>query len=99
MGADSLSQLCTSFDAAYGVNPDLNIHTGGCISFGYGMIHFRYRKQKLNTKSSTEARLVDVIDYLPYKIWIFLFMGAQGYNIKQNILFQDNHSAIKMKNW
>ena len=25
-------------------------------------------------------------------------MGAQGYDIKKNILFQDNQSAIKMKN-
>ena len=83
MGADSLSQLCTSFNAAYGVNPDLNIHTGGCISFGYGMIHFRYRKQKLNTKSSTEARLVDVIDYLPYKIWIFCLWERKGMTLSR----------------
>ena len=25
-------------------------------------------------------------------------MSAQGYNIKDNILFQDNQSAIKMEN-
>ena len=97
MGADSLSQLFTSFDAAYGVNPDINIHNGGCISFGYGMIHFKYRNQKLNKKSSTEARSFGVSDYLPYNIWICLFMGAQGYGIKQNILFKYNHSSINME--
>ena len=26
-----------------------------------------------------------------------LFMGAQGHDIKQNILFQYNHNAIKME--
>ena len=26
-----------------------------------------------------------------------LFVGAHGYDIKQKILFQDNHSAINMK--
>ena len=96
MGSDSLIQLCTWVDAAYGVHPYLKIHTVGCMSFGYMMVHFKSSKQKLNTKSSTEAKLVGVSDYLPYNIWICLFVGAQGYDIKQNILFQDNHSAINM---
>ena len=60
MGADSLSQLCTRVDAAYGVHPDLKIHTGGCMSFGYKMVHCQSRKQKLNTKNSTEAKVVGV---------------------------------------
>ena len=51
----------------------------------------------MNTKSSTEAKVVGVSDYLPYKICICLFMIAQGFDIKQNILIQDNHSAIHMK--
>ena len=71
MGADSISQLCTWFDAAYGVHPDLKIHTGGCISFGYGMVHCNSRKKKLNTKSSTKTEVVGVSYYPPYKIWIF----------------------------
>ena len=82
MGADSLSQLCTWVDAAYGVHPDLKIHTGGCISFVYGMVHFKSTKQKLNTKSFTNAEVLGVSNYLPYNIWICLFMGAQGYDIK-----------------
>ena len=31
MGTDNLSQIYTWVDAAYGVRPDLNIHTGGDI--------------------------------------------------------------------
>ena len=38
-------------------------------------------------------------DYLPYNMYICLFMGAQEYDIKQNILFQDNQIVIKMKKW
>ena len=97
MGEDSLSQLCTWVDAAYGVHPDLKSHTGGCMSFGYGMVHCNYCKQKLNTKSSTEEEVVGISDYLTYNIWICLFMGAKGYDIKQNILFQDNQSEMKME--
>ena len=68
MGADRLSQLCTWVDTAYGVHPDLKIHTGGCVSFGYGMVHCKSSKKNIKTKSSTEAKLVGVSDYLPYSI-------------------------------
>ena len=97
MGADSLIQLYTWFDVAYGVHTNLKIHTGGCMSFGYGMVYWKSIKQKLNTKSSNEDKVIGLIDYLPYNIWIFLFMGAQGYDISHNILFQDSQSAIKME--
>ena len=64
--------------------------------FGYGMVHCKSSNQKLDKTISTEAKLVGVCDCLPYNIYIFLFMVAQGYSIKQNILFQYNHSEIKM---
>ena len=79
IGADSLIQLCTWVDAAYVVHPDLKIHTVSCMSFGYGLVHCKSRKKKLNTKSSTEVEVVGVSDYLPYNIWIYLFVVAQGY--------------------
>ena len=65
--------------------------------FEYGMVYCNSIKHKLNTKISTEAEVVGVSDYLPYNIWIWLFIGAQGYDIKQNILFQDNQITIKIK--
>ena len=68
MIADSLSQFFTWVDAAYGVHPDLKSHTGGCMSFGYGMVHFKSIKEKLNTKISTKAEVVGLSDYLPYII-------------------------------
>ena len=97
MGADNLSQLCTLANATYRVHPKLMIHTGGGISFGCRPVYCKSSKQKLNTKSSTEAEVVGVSDYLLFSIWICLFMAAQGYDIKNNILFQDNQSAIKME--
>ena len=54
-GLESLSDVFTWIDAAYaGVYPGMKSQTGGCMSFGWGIIH----GQKLNTKSSTEAELV-----------------------------------------
>ena len=72
-------------------------HTGGVISNGTGALHTRSSKQKLNTKSSTEAEVVGMSDYVPFSIWFANFMKYQGYTIKQNIIFQDNMSAIRMK--
>ena len=68
------------------------------MSFGRGVIHVRSNKQELNTKSSTEAEVVGVSDYLPFNIWARMFMEEQRYRLKENILYQDNESAIKLEN-
>ena len=65
------------------------------MSFGYGVVNSKSSEQKLRTKSSTEAEVFSVSDYLPYNIWIFLLMGAQGYDIKQNIFFEDNQISVR----
>ena len=48
------------------------------------MVHCNFIKEKLNTKSSTEAEIVSVGNYLPCNIWICLFIGEQGNDSKQN---------------
>ena len=50
----------------------------------------------MNTKSSTEAELVGISDYLPYNIQIASFLKEQGYELRENVLHQDNQSAMKM---
>jgi hypothetical protein len=97
LGADSLDTLYTWVDASHAIHMNMRGHTGGIISMGKGMLHCKSSTQKINTKSTTESELVGVSEYLPYDIWYILFFGAQGYKIKQNILFQDNESAIKME--
>ena len=84
-------------NAAYAVHSDMRSHTGGTMSFGIGVIHTQSSRQKLNTKSSTEAKLVGVSKYLPYHIWLVNFLEYQGYNIKNKVLYQDNQSAIRME--
>ena len=64
MGADILCQLCTWVDATSGVHPDLKSHIGGGMSFGYGLVHRKSRKQKLNAKISTKAEVVGVSNCL-----------------------------------
>ena len=57
-------------DAAYALNPDMKSHTGGSLSLGHGTLSNKSSTQKLNTKSSTEAELVGLSEYLPYNIWM-----------------------------
>ena len=97
LGADSLTKLMTWVDAAYGVHRDMKSHTGGAMSLGRGAVMCKSSKQKLNTKSSTEAELVGASDYLPNTIWAKMFLESQGYAVQENHFLQDNQSAIKLE--
>ena len=76
------------------VHPDMKSHTGGVMTMGKGCILSVSRKQKLNTRSSTEAELVAADDVLCDLLWTKHFLEAQVYESKQTMLFQDNTSAI-----
>jgi hypothetical protein len=94
VGADDLGKFRTWVDASCAVHPDMRSHTGGAMPFGRGGILCKSSKQKLNTKSSTEAEFVGASDYLPNTIWVKNFLESQGYNIEENVFAQDNESAI-----
>lgn len=70
-------------------------HTGGV--FGHGTINAKSLKQKLNVKSSAEAEIVGASNYLPWVIWVVKFMRHQGFTIDTNVFYQDNLSAMKIK--
>ena len=55
----------------------MKIHTGGEISLVWGLIQCRSSKQDLNTKSSIEAEVVGLSDYVPFNILIRLLIEAQ----------------------
>ena len=94
IGADEITKMKSWVDVSYGVHHDCRSHTGGCISFGWGVLLTKCQKQKLNVKSSTEGEIVGVSDFLPNMIWCRMFLSAQGISLKENILYQDNKSAI-----
>jgi hypothetical protein len=84
-------------DGSFAVHPNMRGHTGGGLSMGRGFPIVSSTKQKLNTRSSTETELVGVDDCMPAICWTRYFMEAQGYGIKENILYQDNKSAILLE--
>jgi hypothetical protein len=83
-------------DASYAVHPDMQSHTGGVMSLVTGGLICKSSKQKLNTKSSTEAKLVGASDYLPTAKYHLVkkFLETQGHGMTNNIFEQDNASAI-----
>jgi Reverse transcriptase (RNA-dependent DNA polymerase) len=97
IGADDIGRMRTWVDAAFAVHPDMKSHTGGVISFGTGGLATKSWKQKIVTKSSTEAEWVGASDYLPHPIWVKYFLEAQGYKVAENYFEQDNESAIKLE--
>ena len=52
-------------DAAFVVHHDMKSHTGGMMTMGRGALYSASNKQKLNTKSSNEVKLVGVDDPMP----------------------------------
>lgn len=83
-------------DSSYGIHPDMRSHSGLTISMGEGSIISKSRKQKINTKSSSEAELIAVSDLAGWCTHCEEFLMFQGYKDSKVILFQDNESSIKL---
>ena len=97
MSADDLRVIKWYVDASFATHPDFKSHTGAVMTMGSGAMQVLTRKQKLNSRSSTEAELIGVDDAITQVLWTKLFMEAQGYPIEKNILYQDNKSSILLE--
>ena len=53
-------------------------------------------KQKVNTRSLTEAELVGVDDIVSKVLWRKLLIEAQGHKVTTNVIYRDNTSAMKL---
>ena len=95
--ADSTNIIRWHIDAAFGVHPDMRSHTGATMTLGKGAIQSASKKQKVNTRSSTEAELIGADDVISQVLWTRLFLEAQGYQVKDNIIYRDNQSAMKLE--
>jgi hypothetical protein len=95
--ADGSGVLSWYVDASFAVHPDMRGHTGGAMTMGRGFPLDKSTKHKLNTRSSTESKIVAVNDLIPQILWARLFMRAQGIEVRDNILYQDNKSAMLLE--
>jgi hypothetical protein len=83
-------------DASFAPHADGHSHSGSVITLGKGPIFVRSSKQRLVTKSSTEAELVAMSDEASQVLWSRDFLIGQGYKLGPTKLLQDNQSAIAL---
>jgi hypothetical protein len=67
------------------------------MMLGLGGIYNMSTRQKINTKSSTEAELVGVDDAMPMVVWVRNFLICQGFDVSDNVVYQDNQSAMLLE--
>ena len=94
-----MNQLEWYIDTSFAVHPDFWSHTGLAMKFGggEGSPVQASVKQKLNTDSSTTVELVVVHQVLPKVLWVPLFLEEQVYKVDENVVYQDNQSAILLE--
>jgi hypothetical protein len=97
IGADKHGVLEWYVDASFAVHPNMRGHTGGGLTMGKGFPIVGCWKQKLNTRSSTESKLVAVDDMMPSILWTRYFLMAQGFRVNDNVVYQDNKSGILLE--
>ena len=97
LSAENLNVVKWWVDASFAVRDDMKSQTGSCMSMGRGCVMNKSSKQKLMTKSSTEAELVGASDVVAQMVWTKYFLEEQGLCITNSILHQDNKSAILLE--
>ena len=83
-------------DASFGGHADCRSRTGVMLLMSGGCVGAWSAKQKLNTKSSTEAEIVGLSDGLSHVIWARELLLAQGYVLPPTKIHQDNQGVISI---
>jgi hypothetical protein len=97
MSCDNTNSIKWHVDAAFAIHKDMKSHTGATMTRGAGTITSISTKQKVNTRSSTESKLVAHDDVVSKILWSKQFIEAQGFTVNANIVYRDNTSAMKLE--
>lgn len=90
-------RVSTYIDAAYGVHSGGKSQTGATMVIGdAGPVRVKAARQKIVTKSSTEAELVAVSDEASMSIYMRNFLICQGYTMGPSVIYQDNMSCMAL---
>ena len=105
LGSDGSGMIHWYVDASFAVHKDMRSHTGALMTLGQGAVIAMSNKQKINTKSSTEAEVVGVDDMMNIQVWTRHFIDAQCKHTKlevlqnQHVIYQDNTSAMRLEKY
>ena len=93
-------QLSAYIDASFAVHHNMKSHSGVVLTLGQGFFYVKSTKQKMVSKSSTEAELIAVSDHLGIVLWAkdFIYYLCNIFNVNgmKTKLLQDNKSTIKL---
>jgi hypothetical protein len=95
--ADNCQTLTWYVDAAFGVHEDMKSQTGSVFTMGKGSVISDALKQKVNSRSSTEAEIIGVDDEVGKVLWTKRFLEWQEFIVRVNIVCQDNTSSMKLE--
>ena len=100
INANKDMRLCAYFDASWACHTDLKGHTGIIISMGANGFPLicKSRKQKVVSRSSTEAELIALFEGLDYLLYIKRLAEWTGcsFENKPIKIYQDNTSAMTL---
>ena len=94
---DDLSIIKWYVDASYEIHDDCKGHVDAMMSMGGGAVTRFSWKHNMNGRIYTKADLIGTHDEMPQVKWTKHFMDAQGYYITENIMYQENKSAILLE--
>lgn len=95
--ADDTQTIKWYVDAAFAVHRDYKSHTGATMTLGEGTLCSVSTKQKVMSRSSTEAELVGLDDVISKILWSKLFIEAQGHRVRTTVIYRDNTSSMKLE--
>ena len=65
--------------------------------FRIGAEASKSRKHMINSRRYTELEIIGVDDHIYGVFWMLRFLGGQDLKVNNNIVYQDNQSAILME--
>ena len=74
MMVDKLNILKMWVDASYAMHTDYRSHIGATISLGWVSLSSMSKRQKLNSRISTEAELIGADNVIPGFLWSRYFI-------------------------
>jgi hypothetical protein len=95
--ADNLTTIQWWINASHAVHDGCKGHTGAMMSLGKSAVISFSNKQKINSKSSIESKLIGADQALSSTLHMRYVIKGQRYLVEQNILFQDNQSRMQLK--
>ena len=94
---DNSGVINIMIDGSFAVHQNMRSHTGMVTSMGTGALLSASGKQKINTRSSTEAEIVAVDEGITKPLWLRNLLLAQGQPVDDCILFQDNQASMRLE--